>query len=113
MAIHRHPVRSGEEIKLLLHSVTSDLTKKKNKSLTHLNLCLYFLKAATLEFCGITYSPCTWSVSTTTDTAHSTFSSQMPYYKSGNFCCRIDGHPYFTKERTFEDIEKRNSLFCK
>ena len=34
----------------------------------HLNLCLYLLIGAKLEFCGITYFPCTWSVSTTTGT---------------------------------------------
>jgi hypothetical protein len=70
MAIHQHSVQSGKEIKYLLHPFPCDLKKKKKKkqSLTQLHVCLYLLKGAKLEFCGISHVPCTWSVSTTTGT---------------------------------------------
>jgi hypothetical protein len=69
MAIRQHSVQSGKEIKYLLHYLPSDLTKKnKQQSLTHLNPCVYLLKGAKLEFCGITYVPCNWPVSTTAGT---------------------------------------------
>ena len=111
MATHEHLVQSGKEIKYLLHSLPSDLTKNKQQSLTHLNLCLYLLKGAKLEFCGTNYFPCTWSVSTTTGTFNFLHVRYLIVTENTSVV-ELTDIPILPKNELLKDIEKRNS-FCK